>query len=609
MDEDEEEPRLKYSRLTGNLVQVLIQDAISSLSVSNRFIALGTHSGSLHLIDLMGVPVKEWKCHQSTITQISIDDNEEFIASSSGDGTVVISSLYNNDKQTYYYKRPVHGVQLEKEYSKKPSKQFIYGGAAGTLLLSGRGWFGTSVTTIDQGQGSILSISWRGTVVVWANEQGIDLYDIPTSTKFGHIDKDAGPRPEIFRCNFVWVNDEQFMYSWGDCVKVVDICQRSQMDIGSGMSQKYIQISHQFKTDFVVSGLAPFEGGILLLAYLIDIDQFIQEEAKLDSSKKKFEPPEIYIVDMNGNEVANDLLSIPGYELFHANDYRLEYLKGETNSENSYYILSPKDIILAKPRDVFDHVEWLVDCGKYRDALELVEANKSQYVERQLEEAMLTIGCKYLDSLFTQNDFITAALICPKILKKEKDLWEEWVYKFADKHQIKAIYALIPTSNPVLSHTVYEMVLYEFLTNDLCIYLDIVQTWPSNIYSAETMIMAVEMNLKGEKDTTLLRKILVELCSSIKQYEKATYYGMLLRNPLQVELIETHNLINFLDSNILLVLQYERDVIPKPYLENSEIVDPTQLLRDLQNSKGATLLLNHSDHISVFSFNSSHRKW
>jgi hypothetical protein len=34
-------------------------------------------------------------------------------------------------------------------------------------------------------------------------------------------------------------------------------------------------------------------------------------------------PPEIYVVDFEGNELANDVLSLSGHESFKANDYSL----------------------------------------------------------------------------------------------------------------------------------------------------------------------------------------------------------------------------------------------------------------------------------------------
>jgi hypothetical protein len=599
---EEEEPKLKYSRLSPNLQDIISQDAISCLAVSQRFMALGTHTGVVHLMDLIGTPVKEWKAHSGTVNQIAIDDHEEFFASAGSDGNVIVSSLYSNDQTTYPYKRPVLGVQLEPGYAKSTLKQFLYGGLAGTLLLSGRGWFGNSVTTLDQGQGSIFSLAWRKSMVIWANEKGVYVHDLVSSNKIGHIDRDQDMSPDLFRCSIIFCSDSEFMYSWANSVKVVKIQERNQMDLASGLAPKYLEVTHQFKTDFIVSGLAPFEGNIMLLAFMLDLED-VPDVPLEPKPKVKSEPPEIYIVDLDGNEIANDLLSIPGYELFHANDYRLEFLLGESVQENAYYVVSPKDVILAKPRDVIDHVAWLVQNESYAQALEIVESDKTRYTERQREEAILEIGTKYLKALFESKDYVTAALQCPKILKNEKKLWEEWVYKFADQQQMKTIYTSIPTENPVLSHSVYEMVLSEFLNGDLRILLDIVQTWPSAIYSGETMIKAVEMKLKGSATDTLLRTILIELCVRNQQYEKAVFHGMICRLPGQVELISTHNLINFLQKNVLLLLEYERDIAPKPVIAGTDVVDKKQLLRNLKESKGLTLLLQHIDHCPVCSTN------
>jgi hypothetical protein len=59
-DEDEddegedEEPRLKYQRLGGSVPSLLSSDAASCLTVAERIIALGTHDGTVHLLDFQG---------------------------------------------------------------------------------------------------------------------------------------------------------------------------------------------------------------------------------------------------------------------------------------------------------------------------------------------------------------------------------------------------------------------------------------------------------------------------------------------------------------------------------------------------------------------------
>lgn len=51
---EEEEPRLKYQRMGGNVPALLSNDAASCIAVAARMIALGTHDGTVHILDFLG---------------------------------------------------------------------------------------------------------------------------------------------------------------------------------------------------------------------------------------------------------------------------------------------------------------------------------------------------------------------------------------------------------------------------------------------------------------------------------------------------------------------------------------------------------------------------
>jgi len=53
-EEDEEEPRLKYQRMGGSIPSLLASDAASCIAVAERMIALGTHGGTVHILDFLG---------------------------------------------------------------------------------------------------------------------------------------------------------------------------------------------------------------------------------------------------------------------------------------------------------------------------------------------------------------------------------------------------------------------------------------------------------------------------------------------------------------------------------------------------------------------------
>ena len=58
-----------------------------------QFLALGTHHGAVHIFDHEGnhITNKQFDSHTSTVNQICIDEDGEYIASCSNDGKVSIT--------------------------------------------------------------------------------------------------------------------------------------------------------------------------------------------------------------------------------------------------------------------------------------------------------------------------------------------------------------------------------------------------------------------------------------------------------------------------------------------------------------------------------------
>lgn len=117
-----------------------------------------------------------------------------------------------------------------------------------------------------------------------------------------------------------------------------------------------------FTTDFFVAGIAPYGNDIALLAYI--------SEGSTDGKRVAHERPELQIVTYTNEEISTDSLSVNGFESYFASHYRLEYLA----SEMVFYIVSPKDIVVARPRDLEDHISWLIERQKYAEALEAAES-------------------------------------------------------------------------------------------------------------------------------------------------------------------------------------------------------------------------------------------
>ena len=77
---------------------------------------------------------------------------------------------------------------------------------------------------------------------------------------------------------------------------------------------------------------------------------------------------------------------MPGFEHYQSNDYHLASWASPpvaygprarhtwgAGEEPLYYVVSPKDVVLARPRDLDDRVQWLLQHDRYEEALEVAQ--------------------------------------------------------------------------------------------------------------------------------------------------------------------------------------------------------------------------------------------
>ncbi|CAL5438427.1 unnamed protein product [Camellia sinensis] len=114
--------------------------------------------------------------------------------------------------------------------------------------------------------------------------------------------------------------------------------------------------------------------------------------------------PEVCVVTWNNDELATDALPVHGFEHYKAKDYALahapfsgsSYAGGQwaAGDEPLYYIVSPKDVVIAKPRDAEDHISWLLQHGWHEKALAAVEAGQGR--SELLDESRIENGKKWV---------------------------------------------------------------------------------------------------------------------------------------------------------------------------------------------------------------------
>lgn len=86
--------------------------------------------------------VKEFIAHTAAVNDLCFDIEGEYIGSCSDDGSVVINSLFTEERLKFEYHRPMKAIALDPDYVRKASRRFVTGGLAGHLYYNVKKWIG-----------------------------------------------------------------------------------------------------------------------------------------------------------------------------------------------------------------------------------------------------------------------------------------------------------------------------------------------------------------------------------------------------------------------------------------------------------------------------------
>ncbi len=143
----------------------------------------------------------------------------------------------------------------------------------------------------------------------------------------------------------------------------------------------------------------PAPTSLLVLAYAPTDTSFSHEatDDRAMQARKVAERPELRIISRAGEELSTDALSVTGFQSWGCNDYMLaEFDQDGAGKTKGYLVLSPKDVILVRPRDRKDHIAWLVERKRYEEALGQIEIMESEGTETV---DATEIGQRYIEHL------------------------------------------------------------------------------------------------------------------------------------------------------------------------------------------------------------------
>lgn len=156
--------------------------------------------------------------------------------------TLVAGSIQTH-RQTYSasFGRPTC-FAVDPAYRRKREKSVIIGFSDGRLLCSKRGFFQRrvdavlyqAVPTDDSSTKGILSLSWRGNLVAWADASGIRLLDSDSWQRLCHVDRPVGGKPSLYPSlravlpTLCWETSTRLLVAWGDCLLSLDATEQQQ---------------------------------------------------------------------------------------------------------------------------------------------------------------------------------------------------------------------------------------------------------------------------------------------------------------------------------------------------------------------------------------------
>ncbi|EFJ13380.1 hypothetical protein SELMODRAFT_424584 [Selaginella moellendorffii] len=407
-------------------------------------IALGTHGGRGAFAGLPGKP-GEGICCSHCHCELSFDGAGEFVGSCSDDGSVLVSSLYTDSHEKFHYDMPMKAVALDPDYRK--TKRFAGGGQAGRLILySSKGWFGSKgYQDLDSGEGPIHAIVRRTSVIAWANDKGVKLFDTGSQQRLTFIEKPKNtPDAEYLRPHLV-KDDVHLLIGWGSCIKIAAL-----------------RIVSVLQTDDGICGLASCAESLMILTSKTETTGYTETGS-----------------------------SCPG----------VQWAAGD---EPLYYIVSPKDVVVARRRDADDHVQWLLRHGRS----DLSTFSTVQRHQKWLEKALVAVEAG--NALFRLGKGEATVFISEDVLRQ------------TSKRRQVVLNRLL--ANP--GH--HEQ------------FLVLVRSWPRHIYSVPTIISVAEIQCSASGKTPFLLE--GQLDNVLKLYLELQKHAVF-------DIIKEHHLYDALHGN------------------------------------------------------------
>uniref|UniRef100_A0A0K0EPK9 Vacuolar protein sorting-associated protein 41 n=1 Tax=Strongyloides stercoralis TaxID=6248 RepID=A0A0K0EPK9_STRER len=544
----DEEPRLNYERIIGDLGQCFSSQSPTAVTFSDKFIAAGFKMGYILLFDYSGLGHKEipTRKHNTKIISLSFDDKSDYLGSLSSDGMLSVFGLVSSNLNVILNLKEIPTtICLAPDYSiQGKGAKLVIGGRSLYLykkgLLSGK--FDKIYGDDYMRGGIITTISWKKNILAFTNCEGTRIYDFRINQIVTRLDVE----PNISRSPLLtyqpvhlWLNDKTLIVGWLNCLTYYKM---KEHNIVKGIEVlKKIEITKNYKLEgnFMIAGISYMQNDLLskknpeLILYGMYKNEGISRCGSVGSLNAP--PPSIVTVDgenfigkVNVKIIksltkedfivtAEDIIDMNGVlpnQLHRLKMFGIPY-------DKEYYLLGDRCLIKAIATTLNERLDWRMENDLLFEAVDFAK----QYQSLLDKESVIHVGRKLMEKLLRESDYITASDYLSIICNKDKS---EWKYMFNIYRMEGILYLFsyaMSSDKPILEKEYYQEVIEDALNKNATIFRKIVETWDKNLYNYKDIIEKLKIILaKLPKDNTpeinVIRRHFLLSMARLSTYDK-----------------------------------------------------------------------------------------
>jgi Region in Clathrin and VPS len=164
-------------------------------------------------------------------------------------------------------------------------------------------------------------------------------------------------------------------------------------------------------------------------------------------------------------------------------------------------------VLFARVLSTAERVKWLLENGMFAEALTAAEFAPRGSL-RRADVSIADVGDQFLDHIRSSGDYKRLADVLPRVIVStspsvamrghesvmeiRRARWAQWIEMFRGEGKIELVARVIPCFEPRMPSELYTGILSDLALSNPVTMLNVLQTWPADVYDVEAVTRAVE---------------------------------------------------------------------------------------------------------------------